>query len=96
MSAVISEPPCGACEAATLPTESWWCGFFNAAPDAHVVCRNDGLVEQVNPRAARSLRGMLPPSVAGLLDELLAARLARRDGGVAQPAPTDDPLHLGF
>ncbi|MBI5933807.1 MAG: TraM recognition domain-containing protein [Chloroflexi bacterium] len=47
-------------------------------------------------RAARSLRGMLPPSVANLLDELLAARLARRDGGVTQPVPTDDPLHLGF
>ncbi|MBI5936206.1 MAG: TraM recognition domain-containing protein [Chloroflexi bacterium] len=47
-------------------------------------------------RAARSLRGMLPPSVANLLDELLAARLARREGSVTQPAPADDPLHLGF
>ena len=47
-------------------------------------------------RAAHSLRGMLPPSTAGLLDELLAARQANKATGVTQPAPTEDPLHLGF
>ena len=79
MSAVISEPPCGACEAATLPTESWWCGFFNAAPDAHVVCRNDGLVEQVNPRAARSLRLDRAASEGSLcLFDILAAPADRK------------------
>ncbi len=47
-------------------------------------------------RAAHSLRGMLPPSTAGLLDELLAARQARKATGVTQPDPADDPLRLGF
>jgi hypothetical protein len=47
-------------------------------------------------RAAHSLRGMLPPSTAHLLDELLAARLARKDAGVSQPVPAEDPLRLGF
>ncbi|GER79177.1 MAG: hypothetical protein DPW21_00395 [Anaerolineae bacterium] len=47
-------------------------------------------------RAAHSLRGMLPPSVANLLDELLAARIARKEVGVTQPAPAEDPLKLGF
>ena len=47
-------------------------------------------------RAAHSLRGMLPPSTAHLLDELLAARLARKDASVSQPVPAEDPLRLGF
>ena len=47
-------------------------------------------------RAANSLRGMLPPSTAGLLDELLAARQARKATSVNQPDPADDPLRLGF
>jgi hypothetical protein len=47
-------------------------------------------------RAAHSLRGMLPPSVAHLLDELLAARIARKEASVTQPAPAEDPLKLGF
>jgi len=47
-------------------------------------------------RAAHSLRGMLPPSTAGLLDELLAARQANKAATVTQPDPVDDPLRLGF
>ncbi|MCZ7547675.1 MAG: type IV secretory system conjugative DNA transfer family protein [Anaerolineales bacterium] len=47
-------------------------------------------------RAAHSLRGMLPPSTAGLLDELLAARQANKAATVTQPDPADDPLRLGF
>ena len=47
-------------------------------------------------RAAHSLRGMLPPSTAGLLDELLAARQANKTKSVAQPDPVEDPLRLGF
>lgn len=47
-------------------------------------------------RAAHSLRGMLPPSAAALLDELLAARQARQTTTVIQPAPAEDPLRLGF
>jgi two-component system, cell cycle sensor histidine kinase and response regulator CckA len=30
----------------------WWENFFNASPDAQVVCRKDGIVEHINPRAA--------------------------------------------
>ena len=47
-------------------------------------------------RAAHSLRGMLPPSTAGLLDELLAARQANKTKSVTQPDPVEDPLRLGF
>ena len=31
----------------------WWKHLFEASADAQVVCRNDGVVEQINPRAAR-------------------------------------------
>lgn len=41
---------------ASLPTGRWWNGFFGATEEAHVVCRNDGIIEQINPRAARLLR----------------------------------------
>lgn len=47
-------------------------------------------------RAAHALRGMLPPSTAGLLDELLAARQANKTKSVTQPDPAEDPLRLGF
>ena len=47
-------------------------------------------------RAAHSLRGMLPPATAGLLDELLAARQANKTKSVTQPDPAEDSLRLGF
>src|SRR6185312_17400554 len=32
---------------------SWWKHLFEASADAQVVCRSDGVVEQINPRAER-------------------------------------------
>ena len=39
----------------TAPEQSgrWWKHLFEASADAQVVCRDDGTVEQINPRAAR-------------------------------------------
>src|ERR1700742_3699852 len=31
----------------------WWKRLFEASADAQMVCRQDGMVEQINPRAAR-------------------------------------------
>jgi PAS domain S-box-containing protein len=30
----------------------WWENFFQTSPDARIVCRKDGIVERINPRAA--------------------------------------------
>jgi hypothetical protein len=47
-------------------------------------------------KASRVLQNMMPPSLASLLDEFLAARLAKQDSVVTQPAPQADDLRLGF
>jgi len=47
-------------------------------------------------KASRVLQNMMPPAMSSLLDEFLSARLNRQEMGVSQPAPADDPLHLGF
>jgi hypothetical protein len=46
--------------------------------------------------ASKVLKDMLPPALASLLDEFLAARLNRQASGVTQPAPAVDPGRLGF
>jgi PAS domain S-box-containing protein len=38
------------------PLEKWWRSFFEASEDAQVVCRSDGLVVKINPKAARLLK----------------------------------------
>ena len=43
-------------------TSRWWKTLFEASEDAQVVCRTDGVVEQINPRAARLLK--LQPETA--------------------------------
>ena len=55
-------PPGDFASVAALPAGRWWDGFFAASEDAHVVCRTDGLIERINPRAARILK--LAPAVA--------------------------------
>lgn len=47
-------------------------------------------------KASRVLQNMMPPSLASLLDEFLAARLDKQDAPVSQPAPRPDDLRLGF
>ncbi len=34
-------------------TDRWWWSLFNASQDAQVICRADGAVEHINPKAAR-------------------------------------------
>jgi PAS domain S-box-containing protein len=36
--------------------DQWWRSFFESSEDAHVVCRADGLVVKINPKAARLLK----------------------------------------
>ena len=54
MPAVIPEAPGEIDAAVALPTGEWWKRFFDGSEDAHIVCRPDGIAEQINPRAARS------------------------------------------
>jgi PAS domain S-box-containing protein len=34
-------------------TDRWWWSLFNASQDAQMICRSDGLVEHINPKAVR-------------------------------------------
>ena len=47
-------------------------------------------------RASKVLEKMLPQSLARLLDEFLAVRLAKQNSKVTQPASEDDDRRLGF
>jgi PAS domain S-box-containing protein len=42
---------------------AWWQNFFNASDDAQIVCRKDGTILHVNPKAARRFR--LEPGLDG-------------------------------
>jgi hypothetical protein len=46
--------------------------------------------------ASRVLQNMMPPVLASLLDEFLAARLDKQEAILAQPAPRPDDRRLGF
>lgn len=56
MPAVIPEAPGEIDAAVALPTGEWWKRFFDGSEDAHIVCRPDGIAEQINPRAARQFK----------------------------------------
>jgi hypothetical protein len=62
--------------------------------DAHPAeyFRADGWQE----KAAAVLSGMLPKALADVLDQFMKDRLENQDRKVSQPAPTSDPLNLGF
>src|SRR5205814_1131286 len=55
------DPPAHSCVMNVLPdlktapecSGRWWKHLFEASADAQVVCRGDGTVEQINPKAAR-------------------------------------------
>ncbi len=47
-------------------------------------------------KASRVLQNMMPPMLASLLDEFLAARLDKQEAPVGQPASHEDDLRLGF
>ena len=52
----ISENPGEGGAAAPLPFDGWWKSFFESSEDAHIVCRADGVILQINPRASRQLK----------------------------------------
>ena len=54
--------------------------------------RADGWQE----KAAAVLSGMLPKALADVLDQFMKDRLDNQDRKVSQPAPSSDPLNLGF
>lgn len=70
MLAAVADSPQGGAPGSFLPAEQWWHRFFSVAEDAHVVCRADGVLDQINPRAARMLRlnRAISEGVTNLLD----------------------------
>jgi PAS domain S-box-containing protein len=56
MPAVITDPPREFSVAPPRLQEQWWRNFFELSEDAQVVCRSDGLVVKINPKAARLFR----------------------------------------
>jgi len=56
MPAVIPDPPR---ECPVTPhhlPEQWWRNFFESSEDAQIVCRSDGIMREINPKAARLLK----------------------------------------
>jgi PAS domain S-box-containing protein len=71
-------------------TARWWRSVFNAAQDAQIVCRADGTVQYINPKAAQffkleaekaefSIYDVLPLAVKQKLERLLRHHSARQE-----------------
>jgi PAS domain S-box-containing protein len=56
MPAVIPDPRRESTVASCHLPELWWRSFFESSEDAQIVCRSDGLVVKINPKAARLLK----------------------------------------
>lgn len=62
----------------TMPAKEcagdWWVNLFNASDDAQMVCRTDGIVQHINPKAARLFK-LDPAQAAGSVSiyDLLAS-----------------------
>ena len=93
MPAVITDPPRGSSVAPLRLQEQWWRSLFESSEDAQVVCRSDGLVVKMNPKAARlfkmdraaaktdfSVFDFLLPSADDKLRESLQRGCIRTDG----------------
>jgi len=63
------------------PASQWWLNFFNASEEAQIVCRKNGLVQHINPKAARRFK-LDPAADEGVYSifDLLAAPADRRLG----------------
>jgi PAS domain S-box-containing protein len=94
-SAVIPGPAGKLPSPAELLTAHWWTSFFEASEDAHVVCRADGRLEKINPKAARLLRLDRPRSEGKFcLFDALQAPADRKLREVFQHCQTrSDALH---
>src|SRR5579863_701529 len=69
----------------------WWWSLFNAAEDAQMVCRTDGVAQHINPKAAAlfklkpdsdgepSIFKLLPPPASLKLERLLQLRSIRTE-----------------
>src|SRR5712692_10300173 len=47
-----NDPACGT---AAIPAAAWWDRLFNASEDAQIICRADGTIERINPKAQQFL-----------------------------------------
>lgn len=73
----------------------WWENFFNASPEAQIVCRRDGIVEHINPRAALRFE-LAPAATVGVFSifKLLSAPSDRKLAQILQAEhPGADTLH---
>lgn len=65
------------------PNARWWWSIFNASPEAQVVCRADGRVEQFNPRAAQLFK--IEPNQSGFsIHKMLPAAVNQKLGWILQ------------
>jgi PAS domain S-box-containing protein len=72
MPAVISDQPSESSVASGRLQEKWWRNFFESSEDAQLVCRSDGLVVEINPKAARLLKmGRAAEGEFSVLDVLM-------------------------
>jgi len=77
------------------PLGQWWQSFFNASEDAHLVCRADGTVVQINPKAVRLLRLPEQHEEDGFsVFKVLSSPAAKKLGELLATAhPHSDTLH---
>ena len=47
-----TDPPCGTL---AVSAGAWWDRLFNASDDAQFICKGDGVIEQLNPKALHFL-----------------------------------------
>lgn len=66
-------------------TDRWWWSLFNASQDAQMICRPDGTVEHLNPRASRLFKFESEPDGAGLsIHKILPPEVNQRLGWILQ------------
>jgi len=66
-------------------TDRWWWSLFNASQDAQLICRPDGTVEHLNPRASRLFKFESEPDGAGLsINKILPPTVSQRLGWILQ------------
>ena len=65
--------------------DRWWWSLFNASQDAQMICRPDGTVEHLNPRASRLFKFESEPAGAGLsIHKILPPEANQRLGWILQ------------
>ena len=94
MPAVISDSPRELSVAALHLQEQWWSNFFKLSEDAQVVCRSDGLVVNMNPKAARLFKVDRPSAKLDLsVFDVLLPPVGRKLREALQRSRRADALH---